>query len=137
MPRDDLYLFEIIESSDHICDFLGNMEVDRWIADEMLRSAVLQKLTVIGEAARGIDATVKARYPLVPWSRIIAFRNVAVHEYFAIEWPTVWPVATREVPELRAQVLDVLRAEFPEVARRYEESGEVAARAARGTAWGE
>ena len=121
MQRDDLYLYEIVEAADHIRDFLGSATLNAWIGDEMLRSTVLQKLTAIGEAARGLDAAIKSRHPQVPWPRIVAFRNVAVHEYFAVEWPTVWPVATREVPTLREQVLDVLRAEFPDVARRYQE----------------
>lgn len=80
-------------------------------------------LCEIAEAARGLNAAVRDRHPQVPWSRIVAFRNVAVHEYFAIEWPTVWPVATREVPALRDQVLAVLQVEFPELARRYDERG--------------
>ncbi len=120
MPRDDLYLSEIVEAADHVRNFLHGADLDGWMDDELLRSAVLQKLTVIGEAARGLDSEIKARHPQVPWSRIVAFRNVAVHEYFAVEWPAVWPVATREVPALREQVLTVLRAEFPDIARQYE-----------------
>lgn len=78
---------------------------------------------MIGEATRGLDSVVKGRHPRVPWSRVIAFRNVAVHEYFAVDWPTVWHIARHELPELREQVLDVLQAEFPDVAHRYEERG--------------
>lgn len=85
MRRDDLYLYEIVEAADHIRAFLGGANLDAWIADEMLRSAVLQKLTVIGEAARGLDSRIKIRHPQVPWPRIVAFRNVAVHKYFAVE----------------------------------------------------
>ncbi len=80
--------------------------------------AVLQKLTVIGEAARGLDHDLRDRHAQVPWPRIIAFRNVAVHEYFAVEWPTVWPVAKVELPDLRERVYAVLRQGFPGVLRR-------------------
>lgn len=122
MPRDDLYLFEIVEAADRIGAWLADVTMDRWTDDELLRSAVLQKLTVIGEAARGLDRVIRDRHPQVPWPRIVAFRNVAVHEYFAVEWPTVWPVATVEVPELREQVFSVLCA-VPEVATRVESRG--------------
>jgi len=63
MQRDDLYLYEIVEAADHIRDLLGSATLNAWIGDEMLRSAVLQKLTAIGEAARGLDAAIKARHP--------------------------------------------------------------------------
>lgn len=123
MPRDDLYLLEIIEATDHVRAFLAGVDDDVWADSELLRSAVLQKLLVIGEAVRGLTVDVKTRHPNLPWPHVVAFRNVAVHEYFAVEWPEVWHIAQHELPTLREQVLDVLRAEFPEVARRYEERG--------------
>lgn len=86
-------------------------------------AVVLQKLMVMGEATRGLNASVKDRHPQVPWSQVTAFRDVAVHEHFAVEWPAVWHIARHELPELREQVLAVLRAEFPDIVRRYEERG--------------
>lgn len=51
-----------------------------------------------------------------------AFRNVAVHQYFAVECAEVWALATVNVPVLRTQVLDVLHAEYPDVASRVKGS---------------
>lgn len=53
------------------------------------------------------------RHPEVEWADIAAFRNIAVHEYFAIQWPIVWVTATKEVPELKAKVEAILREEYP------------------------
>lgn len=39
---------------------------------------------------------------------IIAFRNLAVHEYFVMKWDIVWLTATEEVPALRKQVEEIL-----------------------------
>jgi uncharacterized protein with HEPN domain len=50
----------------------------------MMNSAVLQKLTVIGEAASRLPKEFTNRFPEIPWVDIIGFRNIAVHEYFAI-----------------------------------------------------
>jgi uncharacterized protein with HEPN domain len=49
----------------------------------------------------------------VPWQDLRAFRNLAVHDYFAVEWPLVWAIARREVPELRRQVRAILAADYP------------------------
>lgn len=121
MRRDELYVLDIIESADLITNWLAGMSVDAWDADEKTRRAVLQLLTTIGECARAIDASLKGRHEHVPWKKVVAFRNVAVHEYFAVNWGTVWRIVSDELPALREQVLDVLRAEFPDIARRYEE----------------
>jgi uncharacterized protein with HEPN domain len=37
----------------------------------------------------------------VPWRRIADFRNVAVHEYFSIEWSLVWRLVQDRLPILR------------------------------------
>ena len=76
-----------------------------------MRSAVIQKLSVIGEAATRISNDTKAKYPEVPWPKIVAFRNILVHAYFGIEWNVVWRAATRHCPELRRQVALIMIAE--------------------------
>ncbi|MGH4015178.1 MAG: HepT-like ribonuclease domain-containing protein [Pseudonocardiaceae bacterium] len=63
------------------------MDAQGWNDDDMLRAAVLQQLTMIGEASRSVNNHLKERHSDVPWRRIADFRNVAVHEYFAIIAP--------------------------------------------------
>jgi uncharacterized protein with HEPN domain len=52
----------------------------------MMRSAVLQKLAIIGEAASRVSKDLRSRYDEVPWARIVAFRNILVHAYFGVDW---------------------------------------------------
>ena len=59
-------------------------------------------------------------YPEVAWRHIRAFRNLAVHKYFSVDWAVVWQIAQEEVPVLEQQAMGVLRAEFPDLARTYE-----------------
>lgn len=118
MPRDDLYLVEMVEAVRHVRSFVGGITVDEWLGSELVRSAVLQKLTVIGEAARGLSDDLRSSHPDVPWARLRGLRNVVVHEYFAVEWPRVWHIARDDAPALEPLLLGVLRAEFPDVAAR-------------------
>jgi uncharacterized protein with HEPN domain len=114
MRHDRLYLDDIIEASDAIAEFLGTSELGTFLDNDLLRSAVLNKLAIIGEAASRLSARLRTRYPQVPWRKIIAFRNLIVHEYFAIDWEIVWLAATGDVPGLRQQAAVILAAEFPE-----------------------
>ncbi|MGH3426527.1 MAG: HepT-like ribonuclease domain-containing protein, partial [Mycobacteriales bacterium] len=84
-----------MEAIDRISHWLGGIDEDGWDSDDMLRAAVLQQLTTIGEASRSVSNQLRERYPDVPWRRIADFRNVAVHQYFAIEWSLVWRLVRR------------------------------------------
>jgi uncharacterized protein with HEPN domain len=80
--------------------------------DELLQSAVLQKLIVIGEAAANLSLDFRKQHPDVEWRDIIAFRNIAVHRYFGIDWIIAWYAATEDVILLRSKVADILLQEF-------------------------
>jgi uncharacterized protein with HEPN domain len=112
MRSEELYLSDIIEAADSIAGFLGGAGRDEFFRDELLRSAVLQKLMVIGEAAAHVGETIRAKHTQVPWRRIAAFRNYAIHEYFGMNWAYAWIAATEDTPLLRSQVQTVLEAEF-------------------------
>ncbi|WP_429885245.1 HepT-like ribonuclease domain-containing protein, partial [Geoalkalibacter halelectricus] len=83
-------------------------------ASDLLRSAVLQKLMVIGEAAAKLPKEFRERHRNIPWPDIVAFRNIAVHAYFSVEWPIVWVAAVKDAPELRMMVADILASDFPD-----------------------
>jgi uncharacterized protein with HEPN domain len=68
----------------------------------------LQKLIVIGEAAARLSDEFQQKSPEIPWADIVGFRNIAVHEYFAVNWQIVWATATRDVPMLREQISKLL-----------------------------
>ena len=46
MRREELYLTDIVEAADAIQQFLAGVQRDTFLQDELLRSAVLHKLTV-------------------------------------------------------------------------------------------
>ena len=113
MRRERLYLLDILEAADAIQKFLDGVEAAGFLQDDLLRSAVLQKLSIIGEAASHLPKSLCERHPEIDWRGIVGFRNIAIHSYFAIEWPIVWVAATEEAPELRERVAATLAAEFP------------------------
>ena len=113
MRREELYLRDIVDAADAVATFLSGASRDEFLENELLRSAVLQKLMIMGEAAAHVGDTLRAKHPEVPWRRIVAFRNYAIHEYFGLNWGYAWVAATEDAPLLRQKVLAVLQAEFP------------------------
>lgn len=121
MPRREaLFLADLVETIRDVATFLDGATRDRWDHDRILQSAVLHKMMLIGEIARALPEDLRERYPDVPWRQMRGFRNIAVHQYFAIDWAVVWKIATENVPKLEAQALSILRTEFPDIAAKYE-----------------
>ncbi|MBI4495011.1 MAG: DUF86 domain-containing protein [Chloroflexi bacterium] len=114
MRPEQLYLADIVEAADAIRGFLSGRDRESFLGNDLLRSAVLHKLTIIGEAAARLPASFRECHPEVPWADIVGFRNIAVHAYFAVDWSIVWVAATRDALELRRQVAAILATEFPQ-----------------------
>jgi len=112
MRREELYLTDIIEAADAIQRFLVDVGQNTFLRDELLQSAVLQKLMTIGEAASRLSKEFRDKHPEIEWEDIIGFRNIAVHAYFAVEWSIVWVAATQEAPELKRKITDILAKEY-------------------------
>ena len=112
MRREELYLTDIIEAADAIQRFLVDVGQNTFLRNEMLQSAVLQKLMIIGEAASRLSKEFRDKHPEIEWEDIIGFRNIVVHAYFAVEWSIVWVAATQEAPELKRKITDILAKEY-------------------------
>ncbi len=121
MPRREaLFVADLVEAIRDIGTFLDGVTRERWDRDHIMQSAVLHKMMVIGEIARALPDDLRDRHPDVPWRQMRGFRNIAVHQYFAIDWAVVWKIATEDVPKLESRALHILRIEFPDIAARYE-----------------
>jgi uncharacterized protein with HEPN domain len=55
MRHESLYLNDIVEAADHIAEFLSETDFDGFQKSELLRSAVVQKLSIIGEATASVS----------------------------------------------------------------------------------
>jgi uncharacterized protein with HEPN domain len=114
MRRDRQRLHDIIEALTWVTAAAAGRTEDQFSGDEVLRYAIAQQLTVVGEAAARLSSELTQKYPLVPWADIVGLRNVLVHQYFGVHWPLVWQTVSDHVPVLLDQVRGIVRVEFPE-----------------------
>ncbi|MCX6376625.1 MAG: DUF86 domain-containing protein [Armatimonadetes bacterium] len=103
MPaRDRSYLFDIREALNSIRAFIAGVDHDSFVVNDMLLSAVIRNLEIIGEASRVLPDEIKARANEVEWRKIIALRNLLLHEYFGVSLPIVWDIARNKLEALDA-----------------------------------
>lgn len=115
--HESLFLVDIVRAADSVAGFVAGSSEERFLASDLLQSAVAYKLLIIGEAANHLPESVRERHGSVAWSDARALRNVLAHQYFGLTWPVIWRIATRNLPALRDQVDDILRSDYPEALR--------------------
>jgi uncharacterized protein with HEPN domain len=114
MRPEKLYLLDIVEAAEAISRFCEPVGEDDFLQDELRQSAVLQKLIVIGEAGARLPSEFRKKHEDIDWDDIVGFRNIAVHQYFAVLWQIVWNTAVQDVPDLRTKILNILTDEYQE-----------------------
>lgn len=100
MQRDDAVLLDILLNARDIVAFTQGFDEERFRADGRTVSAVLYKLTIIGEAVRRLSREFTLEHPEVPWVRMAGLRNVLVHEYDRVRVGEVWRLVQTQVPAL-------------------------------------
>ncbi len=74
----------------------------------MLVDAVLRNLEIIGEASKNIPKEVRTEHPEIPWSNMIGLRNIVIHKYFEVDVEITWNNATKNIPETKPKIKDML-----------------------------
>jgi uncharacterized protein with HEPN domain len=106
--RDDRErLADVLAAIDRIRRYVQD-DRTRFDTDELLQSAVVHWIEIIGEAARGVSDKVRAAHPEVPWRVITDMRNRVSHGYFDIDLDVVWNTVTRDLPKLQESVTRIL-----------------------------
>jgi uncharacterized protein with HEPN domain len=119
MRREELYVADLVDNARAVREYVDGVTRERWDADRVLRDAVLYRMLLLGEIASALPDDFRDKYPDVAWRQIRAFRNLAVHRYFSVDWAVVWKIAHEEPPVLEEQALAIIRAEFPGLEQAY------------------
>jgi uncharacterized protein with HEPN domain len=107
MRDDRTRLLDILEAIENVEKYLSRGH-DAFVNDELIRVWIVHHIQNIGEAAANLSIDFREQYAQVPWARIIAMRNILVHQYFGIDWQEVWDTAVQDLPPLKTQIQSIL-----------------------------
>ncbi len=103
------YLWDIQRAGDAIPIFTTGLDMEAYAETEVVHSAVERKFEIIGEALgllSKLDPLLARRIPDV--RNIIAFRNVLIHGYAAVDHNRVWRILRVSLPDLLIAVAALL-----------------------------
>lgn len=107
MRSDRERLLDIAEAIENIKRYLSRGKRS-FETDELFQVWVVRNLQIIGEAANRISEETQAKFPSIPWKKIIGMRHILVHGYFEIDLEIVWSVIQNDLPDLDVQVKKTL-----------------------------
>ena len=106
-----LFIQDIKDCIAQIDEFVGDMKLEEFKADEMVSSAVVRKLEVIGEATKNIPSEIRQKYKELPWSDMAKMRDKIIHGYFGIDYEVVWKTIKERLPEIKPKIDNILELE--------------------------
>ncbi len=102
------YLKDIYEAMSAVQGFVKGMDFSAFIVDDKTTSAVIYKLEIIGESTKNIPNTIQEVYPQVPWRQMIEMSDWLIHNYFDIDYLTVWNTVKDMIPPLQPIIAQIL-----------------------------
>ncbi|MEK7669504.1 MAG: HepT-like ribonuclease domain-containing protein [Patescibacteria group bacterium] len=103
MKDDKTYIKNILDSIQKIEEFTKGINKGNFVENQMMQSATILQLALIGEEANKISKDTKSKIDLA-WKEIIGFRNMAFHDYINLEIDIVWDTVQEDLPELKAKL---------------------------------
>jgi uncharacterized protein with HEPN domain len=112
MKKDPLvFIKHIRDFIDDIESYVRNKTKSQFLKNKMMQDAIVRKIGVIGQAVKNLPASFTNKYPAVPWSDIAGMRDKLIHYYFGVDLDKVWDVIKQDIPELKKQIKEILKAE--------------------------
>jgi len=103
-PREDAYILHIRDAIVAVQSYGETHTYEHFLQSPWDQAALTRHLEIIGEAASQLSDRYKQAHPEIPWRRIGDFRNVLIHEYFAVDPQLVWEIIEKDIPTLKQQI---------------------------------
>ena len=103
-----LYVKDILEAIHSIEEFVGEMDLEAFRADDKTVSAVIRKLEILGEASKGVSQEVRQNHPNLPWKEMAGMRDKLIHLYFGVDHQLVWKAIKERLPQIKLEIEKIL-----------------------------
>jgi uncharacterized protein with HEPN domain len=104
-----LYLRDILPNMQDAEEFIQGLSYAQLASDKKTFNAVVRCIEVIGEAAKHVPASIRSKYPTVPWKEMAGMRDKVIHFYFGVDREAVWLAVKERIPALKPVIQQILQ----------------------------
>lgn len=90
----------MLEAANLITHYVKGTKFEDFVANREKQDAVALRLSILGEAAAGVDKETEAALPEIPFPALRGLRNRIVHDYGSINFHIVWAITQKEIKPL-------------------------------------
>lgn len=100
MKDDPSNLEDVRIAATKVQAFISGVSRDKFLKNDLIQSAVIRQLEIMGEAVKRLSMEFRADYPSIPWQRIAGLRDRLIHAYDDVNIEQIWTIASKDVPDL-------------------------------------
>ena len=106
--RDKIIIQKIISEINVGVQLLGDITLEDFLKDEMLKRAIGMTVINIGELTKNISQETRSEFPFIPWKAISGMRDLAAHKYQTLRMEDVYQTARGDFPQLKEQLENII-----------------------------
>lgn len=109
MWKDEATAADILLAAQDIQRFTAGMSYNDFMQNDLVQAAVVQRIMLMGEAAKRLSREFRANHPEIEWPQIAGMRDRCIHGYDTIKVEIVWEVVTVDAPAIERYLKAVVR----------------------------
>lgn len=107
--RDMILLQKIISELDIGIELLGDVTLDNFLGNELLKRALGMTTINVGELIKNVTGDLRREHPEIPWKAIAGMRDITAHKYQTLRMEDVYNTIQQEFPTLKSQLENILK----------------------------
>ena len=102
-----IYILDMLEAIEKIQEYTDGLTEVEFSQNLLVQDAVVRRFQIIGDAVGRVPGEIREKFIIIPWKKIIAFRNLIIHDYAMVKYTEIWRVIQDELPKLQKQLVVV------------------------------
>jgi len=102
------YARDVLDATEKAQLFVADISFEAFQTNDEKVFAVIRALEIIGEASKKIPASIRKRYPEVPWAAMAGMRDKLAHDYFGVNLRRLWETVQNDLPPLQTAMARIV-----------------------------
>ena len=109
LDRDHTYLQLMLDYVKDAVEMAAETSREAFLTERFAQRGLMLTVALIGEYAGKVSPELRAQHEQIPWTQIVALRNISVHDYPGLDLAHVWDETIHvDIPQLKTNLEKLL-----------------------------